>query len=53
MATRQSKTPRAKRQDLPRTVWLASLGAVSLAQKHRADIVSTLVSEGEEFSART
>lgn len=53
MATRQSKTPRAKRQDLPRTVWLASLGAVSLAQKHRADIVSTLVTEGEEFSART
>lgn len=53
MATRISKTPRAKRQDLPRTLWLASLGAVSLARKRSGDIVATLVTEGEDFRART
>jgi poly(hydroxyalkanoate) granule-associated protein len=53
MATRNSKTSRAQRQDLPRTLWLASLGAVSLARKHSGDIVATLVTEGEQFRARS
>lgn len=53
MATRISKTPRAQRQDLPRTLWLASLGAVSLARKRSGDLVATLVTEGEQFRART
>ena len=53
MATRQSKSTRAQRQDLPRTLWLASLGAFSLARKRSRDFVTVLVTEGEQFRARS
>lgn len=53
MATRQIKSTRAKRQDLPRTLWLAGLGAVSLAQKRSGELVTTLATEGEQFRARS
>lgn len=53
MATRQIKSTRAKRQDLPRTLWLAGLGAVSLAHKRSGELVTTLATEGEQFRARS
>jgi poly(hydroxyalkanoate) granule-associated protein len=53
-----SKQVRAKRTSKPqndaaRTVWLAGLGAVSIAQKQGGRLVETLVSEGEQFRARS
>jgi poly(hydroxyalkanoate) granule-associated protein len=49
--------PRARRvndaADAARTLWLASLGAVSLAQKQGGKLVETLVAEGEDFRLRT
>lgn len=53
-----SKQVRAKRTSKPqndaaRTVWLAGLGAVSIAQKQGNKLVETLVDEGEQFRARS
>ena len=53
-----SKQVRAKRTSKPqndtaRTVWLAGLGAVSIAQKQGNKLVETLVGEGEQFRARS
>jgi poly(hydroxyalkanoate) granule-associated protein len=53
-----SKQVRAKRTSKPqndaaRTVWLAGLGAVSIAQKRSGKLVDTLVTEGEQFRARS
>ena len=53
-----SKQMRAKRNPKPqndaaRTVWLAGLGAVSIAQKQGGKLVETLVGEGEQFRARS
>jgi len=39
--------------DAARTLWLASLGAVSLAQKKGGKLLETLVAEGEDFRLRT
>ena len=36
-----------------RTLWLASLGAVSLAQKQGGKLIEALVAEGEDFRLRT
>ena len=36
-----------------RKLWLAGLGAVSLAQKQGTKLVETLVDEGEQFKARS
>ncbi|MFN7553364.1 MAG: phasin family protein [Pseudomonadota bacterium] len=35
------------------TLWLAGLGAVSLAQKQGGKLIETLVAEGEDFKLRT
>ena len=53
-----SKQVRAKRttkaqNDAARTVRLAGLGAVSIAQKQGNKLVETLVNEGEQFRARS
>jgi poly(hydroxyalkanoate) granule-associated protein len=54
-----SKHIKAKRQnragstnEATRKLWLAGLGAFSLAQKQGTRIVDTLVEEGEQFRAR-
>lgn len=39
-------------KDLARKLWLAGLGAVSLAQKNSQQLVTTLVEEGEDFKIR-
>ena len=57
MVTKQIKSKRTTRtataNEASRKVWLASLGAVSLAQKQGNRIIETLVEEGEQFRART
>ena len=57
MASKQIKSKRVTRaataNETTRKVWLASLGAVSLAQKQSNKIIETLVEEGEQFKART
>jgi len=56
MVSKQIRTRRAAakpRNDAARTVWLAGLGAVSIAQKQGGKLVETLVSEGEQFRARS
>ena len=54
--TKHSKAKRHTRagspNDATRKLWLAGLGAVSLAQKQGTKIVDTLVEEGEQFRAR-
>jgi poly(hydroxyalkanoate) granule-associated protein len=42
-----------ERADAARTLWLASLGAVSLARKQGGRLIETLVAEGEDFKLRT
>jgi len=55
--SKQTKTRRAARvrttEETARKLWLAGLGAVSLAQKQSAKLVETLVDEGEDFKARS
>ena len=46
-----TRTPAAA--ETARKLWLASLGAVSLAEKQGRKIVETLVEEGEQFRARS
>ena len=53
------KAKRAKRatrtttpNEATRKLWLAGLGAVSIAQKQSAKLVETLVDEGEQFRTR-
>src|ERR1041385_2224512 len=58
MATKQIKSKRGTRtaaatNEATRKVWLASLGAVSLAQKQSNKIIETLGEEGEQFRTRT
>jgi poly(hydroxyalkanoate) granule-associated protein len=57
MVRKTNNTARARRAneaaDAARTLWLASLGAVSLAQKQGGKLIGTLVSEGEDFKVRT
>jgi poly(hydroxyalkanoate) granule-associated protein len=57
MMKKMKNAPRARRYldagDAARTLWLASLGAVSLAQKQGGKLIETLVAEGEDFRSRT
>jgi poly(hydroxyalkanoate) granule-associated protein len=57
MVSKQIKNKRVVRttnaNEATRKLWLASLGAVSLAQKQSNKIIETLVEEGEQFKART
>lgn len=57
MVRKTNNTARAQRAvegaDAARTLWLASLGAVSLAQKQGGKLIETLVAEGEDFKLRT
>lgn len=57
MVRKTNTAPRARRvvegADAARTLWLAGLGAVSLAQKQGGKLIETLVSEGEDFKVRT
>ena len=57
MVSKQIKSKRTTRaaaaNEASRKVWLASLGAVSLAQKQGNKIIETLVEEGEQFRVRT
>lgn len=57
MMKKTKNAPRARRAidpaDAARTLWLASLGAVSLAQKQGGKLIETLVAEGEDFRNRT
>ena len=50
-ATRASRDTTAN--EAARKLWLAGLGAVSLAQKQGTKLVETLVDEGEQFRARS
>lgn len=55
MATKRIKTkatPAQHRADTPRKLWLAGLGAVSVAQKRGDEAFATLINEGEHFQAR-
>jgi poly(hydroxyalkanoate) granule-associated protein len=57
MVRKTNNTARARRAndatDAARTLWLAGLGAVSLAQKQGGKLIETLVAEGEDFKLRT
>ncbi|MCE3003787.1 MAG: phasin family protein [Xanthomonadaceae bacterium] len=57
MVRKTNTAPRARRAlegaDAARTLWLAGLGAVSLAQKQGGKLIETLVAEGEDFKVRT
>lgn len=57
MVRKTNNAPRARRAndaaDAARTLWLAGLGAVSLAQKQGGRLIETLVAEGEDFKLRT
>lgn len=57
MVRKTNNTTRARRandaSDAARTIWLAGLGAVSLAQKQGGKLIETLVAEGEDFKLRT
>ncbi len=47
--SRSTSSRTASRNDFPRNVWLAGLGAVSLARKQSTKAFTRLVSEGEQF----
>lgn len=57
MVRKTRNTARARRAndaaEAARTLWLASLGAVSLARKQGSKLIETLVAEGEDFRTRT
>ena len=57
MVRKTNNTARTRRAtegaDAARTLWLAGLGAVSLAQKQGGKLIETLVAEGEDFKGRT
>jgi poly(hydroxyalkanoate) granule-associated protein len=57
MVSKQKNTRRVTRtataNEATRKLWLAGLGAVSLAEKQGKKIIETLVEEGEQFKART
>ena len=55
--SKRAKTKRTTRDstanEAARKLWLAGLGAVSLARKQGTKLVETLVDEGEQFRARS
>jgi poly(hydroxyalkanoate) granule-associated protein len=57
MVSKQIKSKRVIRtreaSEVARKLWLAGLGAVSLAQKQGQKLVDTLIDEGEDFRDRT
>ncbi|MDR3389862.1 MAG: phasin family protein [Rudaea sp.] len=56
MATKKIKsrqTTTAAPVDKARSLWLAGLGAVSIAQKQGGDLYAGLIVEGKDFQART
>jgi poly(hydroxyalkanoate) granule-associated protein len=54
MAIKRTKqTPSTQQKDTARTLWLAGLGAVSIAQKRGGALLSSLAAEGQELQART
>jgi poly(hydroxyalkanoate) granule-associated protein len=51
--TQNRRAPRAvTNQDIPRKLFLAGLGAVSLAQKKGTELLDTLAEEGQSFKVR-
>jgi len=56
MATKRIKTQKAAVKnpaDQAHAMWLAGLGAVSLAQKRSGELFNALTSEGADFQSRT
>ena len=56
MATKRTKKHTAAKKnpvDQAQAMWLAGLGAVSLAQKRSGALFTALTSEGEDFQTRT
>ena len=52
MASRRTKQYSTKPTSADRTIWLAGLGAVSIAQKRGGELISDLITEGYQFRAR-
>lgn len=52
MATKRNKNQTTSTAGKAHAVWLASLGAVSIAQKRGTNILSDLAAEGRDFQAR-
>jgi poly(hydroxyalkanoate) granule-associated protein len=55
MATRKTKQTQTTQYptDKARALWLAGLGAVSIAQKRGGALMSGLIAEGDDFQSRT
>jgi len=49
--TKQSPQNR-KPADQARTLWLAGLGAISIAQKRGGELIAELIAEGHELQSR-
>jgi poly(hydroxyalkanoate) granule-associated protein len=52
MASRRTKQYSTKPTSADRTIWLAGLGAVSIAQKRGGELISELITEGHQFRTR-
>lgn len=52
MASRRTKQNSTKPTSADRTIWLAGLGAVSIAQKRGGELISELITEGYQFRTR-
>jgi poly(hydroxyalkanoate) granule-associated protein len=53
MAIKRTKqSPSIQTQDKTRALWLAGLGAVSIAQKRGGELISGLIAEGHDFQTR-
>ncbi|MBS0487963.1 MAG: phasin family protein [Proteobacteria bacterium] len=52
MATKRNKNQTTSSADKAHTVWLAGLGAVSIAQKRSTELLAGLAAEGRDFQAR-
>lgn len=52
MASRRTKQYSTKPTSADRTIWLAGLGAVSIAQKRGGELISGLIAEGHQFRTR-
>lgn len=52
MATKRNKNQTTSSADKAHTVWLAGLGAVSIAQKRGTELLAGLAAEGRDFQAR-
>ena len=52
MASRRTKQSAKNPKSADRTIWLAGLGAVSVAQKRGGELISELITEGYQFRTR-